>query len=85
MIESGHNRRESKLINLDIDEPFLIYGPGLHNFLMTNDRLVCVFILLAFLALIQMIVFRSFDGVEGITGLAITTNWSFGDIGWPTN
>ena len=82
--ESGH-RRESKLINLNFDEPFLMYGPGLHNFLMTNDRLICVFILFAALALIQMIVFRSFDGVQGITGFGITTDWSFGGIGFPTN
>ena len=50
-LERGQ-RRQSKLLNLEIDEPFLIYGPGLHNFLMTNDRLICMFILLAALALV---------------------------------
>ena len=78
-------RRHSKIISLDIDEPFLIYGSGLHNFLMLNDRLICVFILFALLAMLQMLVFRSFDGVSSFTGFAITTDWSFGGIGFPVN
>ena len=52
LIDEGARPASAGWAAVEIDEPFLIYGPGLHNFLMTNDRLICMFILLAALALV---------------------------------
>ena len=41
------------------------YGIGVHNFVTLNTRLVCIFFVLMLLALVQMIIFRSFAGLEG--------------------
>ena len=70
---------ESELSNY----PYLIYGHGLYSFLKLNNWLVRIFFLLSFLAVIQMLVFRSFGGVVDFKGYSIITNWSFGSFGYP--
>lgn len=65
--------------------PFLVYGPGIHNFLKINNRLVCLFLLISVTAVIQMIVFRSFKGTDDLTGYSVISRWSFGNIGFPSN
>ena len=65
--------------------PFLVYGPGIHNFLKINNRLVCLFLLISIISAIQMLVFRSFMGTDGLDGYTMTSRWSFGNIGFPSN
>lgn len=66
-------------------DPFTIYGVGIHNLLTLNSRMVCIFLVLAVLACVQMVIFRSFGGVQNLSGFAPTANWSFGSIGYPMN
>ena len=65
--------------------PFLVYGPGIHNFLKINNQLVCLFLLISIIAAVQMLVFRSFKGTDGLEGYTMTSRWSFGNIGYPSN
>ena len=65
------------------DDPFIVYGPSMHNFLKLNSRLVCLFLLLALLGMLQMVIFRSFGGVSDLKGFDPVANWSFGSIGFP--
>ena len=67
------------------NDPFLIYGPGLHNFLRLNNRFVKIFLVMAILSCVKMVIFRSFDGLEKENGINKTANWTFGQIGFPEN
>ena len=49
-----------------------------------NARLICIFFVIMLLAVVQMIVFRSFAGLEGFKSINPTANWSFGSIGYPS-
>ena len=63
----------------------MVYGPGIHSFLKLNNRLVQIFAILAICALLQMIIFRSFSGLDSFQSLAATVNWSFGSMGFAQN
>ena len=58
-------KRDNKQISQDELScyPYLLYGHGLYSFLKLNNWLVKIFFLLSLMAIIQMIVFRSFGGV----------------------
>lgn len=66
-------------------DPFLVFGPTLHNFNRLNAHLVCIFLVLAILATCQMVIFRSFAGDSAFSNFETVANWSFGSIGFPTN
>ena len=76
-------KNDFSAMNLSYTDPVLIYGPAIFNFFKLNIRLVGTFFFLAILALLQMIVFRSFNGVEGDALSHITANWSFAGFGFP--
>ena len=86
-LDSGKVKRKSKS-SVDFSEagfnPFIYYGVGVNNFAKMNSRLVLLFAFLAMMALIQMIVFRSFNGLGDYAALSPVANWSFGGMGYPT-
>ena len=67
------------------ENPFMYYGIGVHNFVKMNTRLVCIFFALAILAIVQMVIFRSYSGLDSFSSINPTANWSFGSMGYPKN
>ena len=67
------------------NDPFLIYGSGLHNFLRINNRFVYIFLVLAALSCVKMAIFRSYAVTNEISGFTKTAYWTFGSIGYPRN
>ena len=85
LFSTSHVKSKRELREGIKENPFLVFGPGMHNFLKINNRLVCLFLFLSIFALIQMVIFRSFGGTDGLTGYSSLSRWSFGGIGFPTN
>ena len=63
--------------------PFLYYGVGVNNFVKMNSRLVLIFAVLSVFACAQMIIFRSFSGLDSFKTINPVANWSFGGMGYP--
>lgn len=68
----------------DKTDPYLLYGPGLHNFLKIIRRLIVTFMVLSIVGILQIIPFRAFSGVQNQNGYGWLSNLSFASIGFPS-
>ena len=66
-------------------DPFLYFGIGVRNLVRINNRLTCLFLVLAILAFVQMMIFRTFGGLDNFDDTSSVTKWTLGFIGQPKN
>ena len=66
-------------------DPFLVYGPGLQNFLKLSSRMTGLFFVLALLATIQVIIFSNYSGDHTYQNpsLLLSPRRTFGNLGFP--
>ena len=66
-------------------DPFLKYGIGIQNYFELQRKLIWVFFKLAFIAIVQCIIYYSFNGLGHLSSLSFYTKFSFGMMGFAGN
>ena len=66
-------------------DPFLRYGIGIKNYFELQRKLIWIFLKLSVVAIIQMIIYRSFDGLGHLSSTSFYTRFSFGMMGFAGN
>ena len=78
--------KEEKVNAALAQDPFLVYGPGLQNFMKLSCRLTGLFFVLAILAAIQAFIFETYSGdhsYQDDSSFLMTPRQSFGNLGFP--
>ena len=66
-------------------DPFLLYGPGLRNFLKLSSRLTCLFVAISIFAFFQILLFTSASDTNFQDySYFFTPYFSAGNLGFPT-
>ena len=86
--EREYDEEENEGEDLDYAEvvkkdPFLKYGVGVKNYFLLQTHLIKVFSVLSLLAIIQMIIFGTYDGLDYLGDkVSFYAKYSFGNFGF---
>jgi len=77
--------KKKKKRNYNPDSPFLLYGVGIQNYFVLQERLIKLFCLLTLVSIPQMLIYNYFDGYNYTREDSLFTRLSFGDMGQSGN
>lgn len=84
-MEQTEDKMKKKSAAALAKDPFLVFGPGLQNFMKLSSRMTGLFFVLALLAIIQAAIFTNFsdDHTYPNSNFLLTPRQSFGNLGFP--
>ena len=78
--EKGDKPKKRKT-KYDPDKPFLLYGVGIQNYFVLQERLIKLFCLLTVISIPQMLIYSYFNGYNYRLDDTLYTRLSFGNMG----